>query len=270
MGNPFFYYYPSGDTLSLETIDLGAGLSDLQVTPVRIAEDSYTLAGGMHRITQGGYLEVRIVFERFTDAALAYKLESMWAHLELGGLVGFATDSGKAFAGYATAEPARGDSSINIGGNAFQGYTAGAAALANDDILAIHSLGPGTIREYCAISSISVLTYSLTDSIRYDYPAGLPVMVRHRDFFPALRAPSTSLNANPVTHDHRVSYTLDLTLEEASLTLEAGDDLTHQGRLDVLGGLSSSQDIGVLSPDIFSQVFSSAADSGPSNPRRGS
>ena len=218
-----FFYYPSSGG-SLERIDLGENLSDLQVTPQRTVEDAYSLSGARDRISSGGILKIRFVNDRFTDGDLAYKLESLWTHLELGGLCGAVNDSAKAWAGYCESVPQRGDTELITGGNLYSAYTSGlavAGAIAGGDIVCIQSSAPGIVREYCKVDSVSGDTITLDDPIRYDYPEGSTILVRHRDFFPAMRAPAEMMNTQIVTHDHRLSYTLDLTLEESPDAIEA-------------------------------------------------
>ena len=218
-------YYPDSSG-TLERIDLGENLSDLQVTPQRTVEDAYTLSGSRYRTGRGGVLRVRIIDDRFTDSDLAYALESLWTHLELGGFCGVVENSGKAWAGYVESPPSRGDTTLLTGGNIYAPFTSGLAvdgAIADDDIVCIQSNPPGIIREYCKVDSVSGDTITLSDAVRYNYPSGSTVLVRHRDFFPAMRAPAETMNTQIVTHDRRISFTLDLDLEEAPDLIEALD-----------------------------------------------
>ncbi len=216
MANAYFFYYPDIEG-TLERIDLGENLSDLQVTPQRTIEDAYSLSGTMYRTVSGGSLLVRIVDDRFTDDDLAYTLESMWTHLELGGFCGACNDATQAWAGFASSPPQRGDTTIVTAGNAFSAYTDGltTATLVSGDIICIQSGLPGLKREYLKVSSKSGGTITLSEPVRYNYPSGSTIMVRHRDFYPILRAPEGSIGMQPVTHDRRISYTLDISLEEA-------------------------------------------------------
>ncbi len=70
MGNPRIYYYPDADG-SLETIDFGESLSDLQITLRRDVFDGFSRAGAFTRTTGRTYLEIRIILENFTSASLA-------------------------------------------------------------------------------------------------------------------------------------------------------------------------------------------------------
>ena len=54
---PMFFYYPDPDG-SLETIDLGEGLSKLKETPIRDVSDAYDGARALSRVVHaGGYVD---------------------------------------------------------------------------------------------------------------------------------------------------------------------------------------------------------------------
>jgi hypothetical protein len=223
MGNATFYWYPD-PAGSIEVLDLGEKISDLQVTPVRVARDAYSARGGQHRTTTFGALKVRIVLERFTGQDLAWKIESMQSHLERGGSVGFAADSTKAWCGMATTLPDRGDTRLVTNGNAFKAWATG-ALLAVGDIIAMTGGQPEGIVEYGKVGVshlgggfFDAKVVGLDSEVKHSFRMG-PVAVRHRDFYPILRMPSAQIGRAIVTHDHRISYTLDMELQTDQATL---------------------------------------------------
>ena len=207
MGNAAFYYYPAGSSSGLETIDLGEGLTDLQVVPIRVADSAYTMDGRMYRTVETARLRVSIINERFSSASIAQALESMSSHLELGGAVAFTADTDKLWAGFTKGQPSRADTSLRTLGNSFSGLAAG--TLSNGDVLAIQSPNPSHYLEYVTVDSVVGDNIALSGSVRYDHPEA-QTLVRYRDFYPILRLPGDRLSRAFVTHDHRLTYTLDL------------------------------------------------------------
>lgn len=233
MGNPTIYYYPDADG-SLETIDFGENLSDLQITQRREVFDGFSRAGSFTRTTGRSYLEVRIILENFTSAALVRSLESLSAHLERGNPIGFALDSAKAWAGFVRTttasgyySPERGESTATTTGNLFNPWSTSATIQTSDEIV-IASASPESLRETKVASGItgaaSTLVFFNSDPLIYTHRQA-PIIVRHRDFFPALVMPEDALGTPIVQSNHRISYTLDLTLVEDWGTLAAVDDL---------------------------------------------
>ena len=197
-------------------------------------------------------LQVRVVDDRFTDGDLAYKLETLSTHLELGDFCAVCNDSSEAWAGYVDSAPARGDTVLTTGGNLYAAFTDGlavSASIGGGDIVCIQSTPPGVIREFCKVDSVSGDVITLTDPIRFTYPAGSVVLVRHRDFHPAMRAPASLAGTQIVTSDHRISFTLDLTLEEAPDLIQA---------MESAGGILDGVDFSVTgAPGTLEAIFES-------------
>lgn len=215
MGNAAFWYYPGGKGTPVEKIDLGEAISDLQITPLRDATTAVTFDGTQFRSSQASKLSARIVLDRFTDESLAQDLMSMWAHLELGGAVAFAADDATAFAATLTAIPARGDTTLYHSGNLFSAWS-GSNPVANDYCY-IQTGNPGLIREILKVHGSTASTSStveMSNSVRYNYSSSAQMLIRQRDFFPYLVAPQGSIGSAPVSHDHRISWTLDISLVE--------------------------------------------------------
>lgn len=218
MASPFLFYYPDGGLGSagigsLETIDLiDPYLSDLQEEPIVEAETSMTWAGRHFTNMESGRLRVRVTLERFTTFDLAEKLETLQSHLARGGYVSVAADKDKVFATFATALTTRGDTTVRVADNAFKNYTTSSVFAANDRIN-ICSPNPECKREYVRLSSVSGHVLTLLTPVRYSRQIE-PVMVRHRDFYPVMVLAPDERSRPIVTHDHRISWSLDMTLEE--------------------------------------------------------
>lgn len=229
MGLPTIYYYP--DPLgSLETLTLPENLSDLQVEPIRETSSAVTLSGGMYRRHYASRLGVRIVLENFTDSSFWYKLQSLSAHLERGGSIGFSLDHDKTWAGFLNAAAGAdrgdtgrfhtpGDASFSSNNDNDFYVWSNAATVESGDMICFCNSNPEGFREYLEVDSVSAATGINTKTgLLYTYNSR-PVLLRWRDFFPALKLAEAAPQI--VTSNHRISYTMDLHLEEDWRTLSA-------------------------------------------------
>jgi len=227
MANPSFWYFAGGSyTDEVTEIQFGGPLSELSWVPIRDRRSGWTLAGSMRSVVNTGRLRVTISLGPFNDSGsmqyLAHQLESMSAHLERGEPVSFAADRNKAFAAGLSLGVNPGDTSLLHTDNLFEEY-GGSIALAANDILCIESPNPEHKREYVRVSDplpLAANSMTLADAVRYEYTE-LPVMVRHRDFFPVLYMPEQELGKSIVTWDHRLTFSLDVTLETSPDDLAA-------------------------------------------------
>ena len=229
--NPAIYYYPtSGFGAKLEIIDLGEVLSDLQMTPVRNSIDAMSYQGRFFRTNLNGRMQIRVLLERFTDRALVRKLYSLQAHLERGGLIGVTEHQHKSWAAYVLpGQGVAGATTVETGGNVFYNQS---AAMEDLDEIVFQSSNPETKREWTRVSGDTInteTTLRLESALLYNYQQD-PVLVRWHGFWPIMRLPANQLGRPIVTHDHRISYTLDLTLEEDVGAIAIGSGL-QRGQL---------------------------------------
>jgi len=220
MGNPAFYYYPDPDG-SLERVDLGMGLSSLIVTPVYTVREAKRQDGYTAEVLAETGWRVRIILDRFQTAgigrsALERQLLTMERHLLIGGRVGFSKDHSKTWAAITTGlEPTRGDTTVAHGGNGFGGWSLSGGLAAGDEVV-IERGSPDYYGELTTVSSLTASVLTPVDALRYTYPffssASHP-LIRYRDFWPVMRLPAGERNKAIVTDDHRLNWTLDVTLE---------------------------------------------------------
>ena len=250
MGNAVIWFYPSGPT-GLVEIDLAEPLSDLQIDPIREVEDARAYDGTLYRSILSGREQVRIVLERFVDEALARKLESLQSHLERGGTMSFCNDKDKAWGGF-TETAMAGGTFIGTGGPAFTANNS-AAALAAGDTICIESMNPEGMREFVSVDAVSATDTEITtqQAIIYDYTL-LPALVRFRDFWPVLQWPASQMGRSIVTHDHRISYTLDLTLETNPGTIAA---LAENAETLAPDGVPADQGSGTIEDAIVEEPY---------------
>jgi len=171
----------------------------------------------------------------------------MQAHLERGGRVGFSAVASKAFAGYKTGGLNRGFSYFSTSGNEFSTWLAVAALSAGDEV-AIETSNPEMIREFHKVSSVTsgrIVNLDGTTLI-YDHSnTEISSMIRYRDFYPALYMPQEGLNKPIVTHDHRIAWTLDMTLQVDPGLLALGAAASEFGGGKIIGIRGASVDHGL-------------------------
>lgn len=235
MADPKFIFWPYGSG-TRTFVDMGEPISDLQITPTRRVADSKALSGRVVRTNLTSGLNVRIVDERFTSREKFRQLSRLINHLEQGYACAFARDPDNAY-GHQVRTAVRNSSSVRIEApNYFHDWTStGGSHLfpAVDDEVVLET-GPWRgVREYFRVTSVSVSTgyldIGLDHRIRgiYDNAA----ILRHSDFWPVLRLPAGAVGSpSLLTHDHRISYTLDLPLEFQSDAIEvAAQDIQPAG-----------------------------------------
>ena len=225
MANPAIYYYPD-PAGSLEVIDFAEPLSDLQISEIREVSDSWSRAGSFYRSTGASRLQIRIILENFTSAALVRQFESLSAHLERGGTIGFALDPDKAWGSFNSAvytTPIRGIKSLYTTGQMWSAWNS-SASMATNDVASISEPSPAGRRELCKLSgpvaSGGNTVSFIGEPLRYSYESDV-ILVRSRDFYPALIMPQGDVGGAILETNHRISYTLDLTLEADWGTLVA-------------------------------------------------
>lgn len=247
MGSSKIYWFPTSTAVAgRQEIDFGETISDLQISPYRVVSDAVSIGGRFARVARRSGMRVRIVHERFTDTALAEKLYSLQSHLEAGGAISFAVDSTNAYASFIAGDGVTFSGSTptyTMEPELFSSYGGGNPA--TNDVLHAESFGANPRREEVQVhtyqAALNLLT--LKADLKYDHAA--PVMIRHRDFFPALFWPQDQTQTPILSHDHRISYTLDMTLEVYPAHLRAlagtgsqdgppiGGTLAEPGSLDL-------------------------------------
>ena len=110
-------------------------------------------------------------------------------------------------------------SSSTIGTFAHPWPYASPTLVSNDEVEVLGSQPLG-IREYttCGSTLSGVLASTVTlGALVFDQKESGSkwCLIRHRGFWPLLRMPIAERNQSVVTDDHRLTYTLDVTLEEA-------------------------------------------------------
>ncbi len=247
MGSPFFTWMPFVQFPTRIFLPLGEDLSDLQVTPTRQSSDAVTIAGLHRRTNFAPGQSVRVVLERFTDRGMFRQFQNMINHLERGGYVSFGLDDTKAYGAAMNHVGPRyqGSARVEVGENLYVDYSpntqstyapSGSTSAPFGEELIIETPAPYGKREYHAAYAVTgdgTATGATIDldassgsavtnqQLQNDYYAG--ALVRVSDFWPKLYLPSGSIGSPLLTHDHRISYTLDIGLQYCIPDLVAVD-----------------------------------------------
>ena len=221
MAFPLFSWIPHQAKSVFPTrqyIQLNEGLSDLQITPQRDVTDTYAIGGGVSRSMTRSWVNVRIVLDRFNNRQLHRQFANLINHLERGGTVALSSDGAKMFAGRVTA----GGMSVGSAGVSFdKNLTRDWAKsekidyLAVGDEIVIENQPPFAAREAYKIETVSEFDegrgrYGLDLTSTHSHREG--AIVRYHDFFPVLVLPKSQVNAGNLSHDHRITSTLDINL----------------------------------------------------------
>lgn len=214
MSTPCFYLYPS-PTGTLAIVNCLEGLTDIQETPPADVEDAYTGNYTPYRSFLGGSYRVRIILERFGtfgSSSVERRLRNMESHLQRGGLVGFSRDHAKTWASKTNSNVTRADTVVYNSGNAFATWSN--VYYATGDEMVIEVPPAEHKREFFVSDTVGATPIDVpipTPGAFYSYSQA--AVIRWRDFYPVMWLPKDQVSKPLVTHDHRRTFTLDVTLE---------------------------------------------------------
>ena len=208
-------YYPDPNG-SLESINFGTAevLDDTQDFPSRDSNEAQGLNGDVFGVPLTGALDVSLLLENFSGVPLSHKLKSLESHLQRYGVFSFCRNEDIAFGAWCVTLPQRGDTTLSHGGHVFWG----SPTISAGDWLVLESPLPEMTREWVLVASTSgnVITLDATTPVVYTYTLG-PVLIRERDFHPALLWPKAYRRGQMVTHDRRLAYTFEGTFRQGPL-----------------------------------------------------
>ncbi len=232
-GNAAIWYLPKpfGD---IEEIDLGEPLSDLQRTVMVSEVSAEAINGRISTVRLAARTRIRVVIERFVDVTLARKLRNLENHLQRGGVIAIAEDKDKAVAAFIETPPDRGDNGFVLQGRPFPFNPS--AALEVGDFVTVQSPSPTYLYEEQEMALALPVGSNLAalSLLSFDYSGEPWALFRHRGFWPTMHVPLANRAGTYLTHDHRISWTFDLVLEESQTMLESA--AAHPELAVVTGG----------------------------------
>lgn len=207
------YWYPEPDGL-VRVVDLGRAWRDLADGD---AEDSVTdrSADGQRVVTAfTSWRRRRALVEYLDDPAVIREVQAVGVHLRRNGVIGLAEDDGCTWGGFARAAPEQGEDTIRIEDNLWESWST--VDLDVGDVVVVQGASPRGVWEECTISSINAAKRKivLAEPLRYSYADEPYVLVRDARFWPWLRLEDRALQAPILRSDHRITWSLELALEE--------------------------------------------------------
>ncbi len=201
------YWYGGGTALrTLETDTL----SDLQVSTITDSAEEYTREGRAVGVYHHSLEVVRLVVERFSDAAQERELRAIERHLHRGGWIGLSADHDRTWCARVTTPPQAGDTTIHTVGTALSSWSSSAALIAGDEVV-IESVPPECHADVLALATPGALLPVLDEPVRVDF--GEESLFRWRYCWPTLRLAARDRRPASVLSERGVNYTLDITLE---------------------------------------------------------
>lgn len=218
MGNAAIWWEPRGADAPRK-IDLGAPLSELQVTTDRQEDTTETQGGRLYSMRIRTRDRVQITSSPWLSYDLWDEVQAMIRRLQTGGRISIAEDDEHAWAAYALEWATPGSLVMQAGPWAAYGGT-----VATGDRWRAEGPSPRCQWEGGVIDSGSALNFNST-SFRaggvivpeggrlHDWSQEDWILVRHQAFWPCLRMPGEARAQPGIVHKHRRTFQLELTLE---------------------------------------------------------
>lgn len=209
MGSPTIYWTPAGST-TLRTISL-ASVSEVRGETVAVGSRLFSVVGAAASVMRGQVHAVTIVATLdASDAAAIRRLEQLRSHLLAGRTIGFSVDHSKTWASTFSAMTVD-DTAIGGTSNLFTAWSGSAVSPAVGAEVAFDP-DPGTqTYEVADIGTAFTLGLGATgDPVAYDHTGDM--LVRWRDFWPALRLPDLTTTGIFETTKHRLTYEVEMRL----------------------------------------------------------
>lgn len=225
-----FFWYPGGTALQVLTLSRRVGV--LKHSPLRAQTRIGRQDGGQVLVE---FSAVERVSLRVNGLGVSEfrQLVGLRDHLSRGGSVGFAVDASKAVAGFAEVGNGPGSTfwpCFLLPWEAWRQSQNPDASLAASDPIALETLPAyGRTQEIVTVTSATIDSHAyqvVTSAAAFDYRSRGPVMVRHAEFWPALRASEQQLQdfseALTSVQDKRLVWSVDLDLSTAEDLIDAG------------------------------------------------
>jgi hypothetical protein len=219
-------WYQTPGAKDVTSIDLGLSLSSVEEDDWRDEVVAQAVSGQESQVVFTATRTVHYTCDLITDYDVIRKLEALASHLRRGGLCTVAENGTKTLGSFLGRLP-RPDS-VTIQGleNLYSGYggswTATAAA---GDILCLRGPSPELLYEEVSYASNTGLTITLEAAPVYDWRVGPQpwCFVRNKGFWPILRLRrgTGGIGRRIITTDRRISFQLDLDMEEPPHAFDA-------------------------------------------------
>jgi hypothetical protein len=245
------YWYPE-DTGPLRELDLGRYWSELVEADAADNATARTADGQRVMTTYSSARSCRVLLEFLSaidSPSVVRELYAIQNHLRRNGVIAIAEEEGRTWGGYARTLLARGSTEIPIVRNLWGLWDT--PDLAAGDEVVIYGGGLEGKWEKATVQSItsSKRKIVLTSGLRYDYQDQPWVHVRDARFWPYVRLADDAVNAPILTTDHRITYNLEMRLEEHGAMLADGSSAEGQYQGTVGVGIRYVAELGGITLD---------------------
>jgi hypothetical protein len=223
-----FYYYPANGRAAVK-IDLNRTVTTRR-GPNTMHRQSVSEAwtGTLATVQWGGRRSITVRYEwggtGASDRTIRRALVGLINHLKRGGTCLFVEDDTKFCAAFVAPDPSFmsvGDTVVSIETPFTDNLlTAGHAQLGAREVY-LRSSAPDVQEEMFLVSQVVGLIVEFTTPIRMDHSSQAWVMLHDAGTWAAMRLPPDARGDDLIPHNHEISFTLDLPLEEDEATLEA-------------------------------------------------
>lgn len=208
MGSPTIYWTPAGSS-TLRTITFDS-VAEVRGETFGIGARVYNADGAVYSAMRGQVHTVEIVATLAAGDAVARKLEQLRSHLLSGRSIGFSVDHARTWASTFNAMSVD-DTAVGGTSNRFTAWSASAVSPPVGAEVAFDP-DPGTqTYEVVDIGTAFTLGLGATgDPVAYDHTGDM--LVRWRDFWPALTLPDITRGGLFITTAHRLFYGVNMRL----------------------------------------------------------
>ncbi len=240
------YWYPTPESL-LRVVDLGLGWRELVEGDPADSVSARSADGQRVLTTFTSMRTLRTLVEYLTSVSVVRECQAIGNHLRRNGVIGLAEEDGATWGGFAKSAPARGDTIVRIEENLWDAWST--ADLDVGDVVVVQGASPRGVWEEAVVSAISANKRKVTLSagLLFDYSEEPYVLIRDRRFWPFVRLQDGALNTPILRTDHRITWALELQLEEppSRLARAATQGLRYRGTTATDGELAYDSDLDV-------------------------
>jgi hypothetical protein len=217
-------WYQTPGAKDVTAIDLGLSLSQVEEDDWRDEVVAQAISGHESTVVFTATRTVHYTAELITDYDVIRKLEALASHLRRGGLCTVAEVGTKTLATFISRLPRPDSVSVQGIANLYAAY-GGAWTGTAGDILCLRGPGPELLYEEVEFASNTGLTVTFAAAPVYDWRVRPQpwCLMRNKGFWPVLRLRrgSQGIGRRIITTDRRISFALDLDLEEPPHAFDA-------------------------------------------------
>lgn len=229
----FWYPTPGG---ALRMLNLGRPWSELIDEEATSSAPQRTVSGRRSLTVWSSWTKVRALCEYLPDGDVVRELQAIVNALKVrGAVIGLAEEADCTWGGFLRGRPSAGKLTLEIEENMWQDWP-GTPSLTAGDVVVVQGPSPKFLRERAVVASRSGRQITLAaPGLLNDYSEEEYVFVHDARFWPWLELQDGALNGQVLQTAHRITWTLDLQLQEPVSRIVNGAEQggSHRGEVDV-------------------------------------